>query len=228
MPFCPNCSKEVLVSDPFCRSCGTVIGGVNATGSGQQISYGMLQTLPFKISLRRVIVMSILSYGLYIFYWFYLTWRQYRDHTNSKVFPVWHTLALLVPIYAWFQIYAHIRSFNELMDKAGLSDTIKWGLAVTLFAISNSLDWQSLQASFGETTQDTVVLITIFNVLSIAVTTLLLFYLQGKLNRYWSSLTNVTLVDTKRGVGEVVFAVIGVLFWFDTIAELLSPTFRSL
>ena len=30
----------------------------------------------------------------YLFYWFYLTWRQYRDHTGDTAYPVWHALTL--------------------------------------------------------------------------------------------------------------------------------------
>jgi len=251
---CPNCGVD-LGNDTTCNLCGTAFGQEEeielkfkeenteeehkqreekqerkVLHARQEVpaptKVEILDTLPFKISLTRVFIMTFLSSGMYLFYWFYLTWRQYRDHTNATVFPVWHTLALCVPIYGWFRFYAHIRSFNELIVKVGLSDTIKVGIAVCLFAISNSLDWRSFKAGLGETTEETALLIIQLDFLSVAVTAGLLLYFQGKLNRYWSSLANVRLKDARIGIGEVIFAVIGILFWLDISATLLSPSYR--
>jgi hypothetical protein len=46
------------------------------------------------ISPARVVLVSALSYGLYLVYWFYLTWKHYRDHTGREAYPVWHALSL--------------------------------------------------------------------------------------------------------------------------------------
>ena len=73
--------------------------------------------------------MAVLSYGLYLFYWLYLTWKQYRDHTGQEVFPVWHALTLAVPIYGLFRTHAHVRSFKELMFSSGVTSTLSPGWA---------------------------------------------------------------------------------------------------
>jgi len=78
-------------------------------------------------------LMSILSWGLYLFYWLYLTWKQYRDHTQEVAFPVWHASAIgTVPVYSLFRIRAHMRVFRELMLQAGQATTISTGRAVGL------------------------------------------------------------------------------------------------
>lgn len=55
------------------------------------------------ISAPRIYALSVVSFGLYLFYRLYRTWEQYRQHTGASVYPVWHALAMPVPIYGWFR-----------------------------------------------------------------------------------------------------------------------------
>jgi hypothetical protein len=160
--------------------------------------------------------MMVLSYGSYLFYWFYLTWKQYRDHTRTEAYPVWHALALSVPIYGLFRTHAHMRSFKKLMLEAGLSNTISPGWAVVLVLISSALDWAPFKGS--------LMLFFIPTFISIAAVAGLLLQVQGNLNRYWTSLGNVRLTDAGVGVGEIVLGVTGVLLWIGTMLILVYPT----
>ena len=92
--------------------------------------------LPNYISSRRLLGMLVLSYGLYLFYWFYLTWKQYRDHTGQEGFPVWHALTLFVPIYKWFRFHAHVRVYKELMINSGVPNSLSpiWTVVVMIIA----------------------------------------------------------------------------------------------
>jgi len=185
------------------------------------------ETLPFRISLTRVLFMSVLTSGAYLLYWSYLTWKQFRDHTNAMVYPVWHALSLLVPIYGWFRFYAHMRSFNELMVRKGLPNAIQAGGTLLLFVIVGVIDGKAGRATFfGDNTQETALLILKLNVMSMIITTLLLLYAQGKLNSYWSSLANVKLKDARIGIGEVIFAILGLLFWLDVYATAFNPNYN--
>lgn len=53
------------------------------------------------ISMTRIILLVIASYGVYPIYWMYRTWKQYRDHTGAEAYPVWHALTQLVPNYTF-------------------------------------------------------------------------------------------------------------------------------
>jgi hypothetical protein len=190
------------------------------------------RTLPYAISLNRVLMMSVLSYGLYLFYWYYLTWKQYRDHTRTEVFPVWHALTLLVPIYNLFRTHAHMRSFKELMVEAGLATTISAGWAVVLVMISIVLDGVSFNVAggfgdIGAITQNTAITIGVIDLISITAVAALLSHVQANLNRYWSNLGNAPLVNARIGDGEVIFGLIGGAFWFDTLANVLSTAYRA-
>jgi len=186
----------------------------------------ILETLPFRISLTRVLFMSVLTAGAYLFYWSYRTWKQFRDHTNATAYPVWHALSLIVPIYGLFRFYAHMRSFNALMVREGLPNAIHAGWALFLFVIVEVIDLIAGKAIFfGDNTHETALLITKLYVMQMIITTWLLLYSQGQLNNYWSSLANVKLKDARIGIGEVIFAVLGLLFWLDMSAPVFDPNY---
>jgi uncharacterized membrane protein len=172
--------------------------------------------------------MTIISYGLYLFYWFYLTWKQYRDHTKEEAYPLWHTLSLLVPIYGLFRMHAHTKVFKELMTSQGLVTTIAPWLAVVAVVVISGLDGSSFRLSLGEMTQANAVSMAVLDVLSIAIIIWLLRHVQGNLNSYWHHVSAGQLLDARIGVGEVVFAGIGILLWLGTLATLFSESYRGL
>lgn len=240
MPFCPNCGSETEATHQFCRQCGASFdageAGRRTAGLAPVLGVGD-RVLPYYLSPTRILLMAVLSYGLYLFYWLYLTWKQYRDHTGQEVFPVWHALTLLVPIYGLFRTHAHVRSFKELMSNTGVASTLSPGWAVVLVAASGVLDGISFNVSGGffsleEVSQDTSLAVALLNGLSITVVAGLLLQLQGNLNRYWGGLPQVSsgeisLRSARIGVGEIILLVIGLLAWFDTLMMLFSSGYRA-
>jgi hypothetical protein len=171
----------------------------------------------------------VVSYGLYLFYWFYLTWKQYRDHTGAEAYPVWHALTLFVPIYDLFRTHAHVRSFKELMLNAGLSTNLSVGGAVLLMLsywvvsiIGLAITWAGGGFS-GELTQGAALASTVTGLIGIALLAWLVSHVQENLNQYWASLENVKAVNTNIGIGEVLFALLGLLSWGFTLADLVRP-----
>ena len=230
MPFCTSCGTEVQSSDQFCSACGGPISETSGVRTAGWLGPATPLVLPYRLSLTRVLLMSVLTHGIYLLYWFYLTWKQYRDHTRTEVFPVWHALTLLVPIYGLFRIHSHMRSYKDLMLDAGLATTISAGWAVVMVIVIGALDGAAFQAgggfSLSEITLGDAMLITILDIISITIVAALIVGVQGNLNEYWNSLQNATLDNARVGVGEVVFGVIGVLLWVDTLASLLSSSYR--
>ena len=182
--------------------------------------------LRYRVSLNRVLLMTLISSGLYILYWFYLTWKQYREHTGVEAFPIWHALTLIVPIYSLFRTHAHTRVFKELMARRGLMTTISPGWAVAAVVASSGLSWSTLSVSFGEISQTDAITVAALNILSLAIIAGLLMHVQGNLNSYWHHVSSGRLLDARIGVGEVIFAVIGVLFWLDTLVTIFSESYR--
>ena len=157
---CPNCGAAVEPGDAFCKSCGRPLAGDP-------------WPLRYWISPTRVVVMSVLSWGLYLFYWFYLTWKQYRDHTREEAYPVWHALTLLVPIYGYFRMHAHVRTFDELMHSASISSTLSRGGAVFALVVLSILDTASFRLALGDVTGGVAFALVLIDAVAVAITIVL-------------------------------------------------------
>lgn len=201
--YCPNCGSPAVEGDRFCSSCGHPFQTEP-------------QELRYRISALRVVLISFLSGGLYLFYWLFLTWKQYRDHSREEGYPVWHALTQFVPIYGLYRFHAHVRSYKELLDQVGLRHSLSPGRAVVTVVVTNVMDyivWNSESVS---------PLLLAIHAASVVIVAGLLFAIQSNLNRYWAHLPNVVLREAKVGFGEVVFAIVGVLIWLSAIGSVLD------
>ena len=230
MPFCPKCGNQFRTGDNFCMTCGSTL---HRPAEIQPPGLASLpKSVPYHIPLNRVLLMTVLSYGLYLFYWFYLTWKQYRDHTGGQVYPIWHALTLLVPIYGLFRTHAHARLFKELLVDANVQNSIGPGWAVLLVLVSSILQWISFQLGGGFTefatlTQGSANLIALLDISAIVLVAGLLTHIQSNLNRYWQSMSEYHITSVRLGIGEVIFAIIGLLIWLSTLANILSESWRT-
>ena len=153
--YCSRCGASMATADPARVSASpATTAGEADPGSSQAVpAYGELAaqgtTVPTTatqtvetptvtatpelatiISTERIVLLSILTYGLYLLYWFYLTWKHYRDHTKKEAYPVWHALTLFVPVYGLFRTHGHVRSFKELGLGSGVRTSLSPGWAV--------------------------------------------------------------------------------------------------
>jgi hypothetical protein len=171
--------------------------------------------------------MSVISYGLYIFYWLYLTWKQYRDHTGEEAFPVWHALTQMVPIYSLFRVHAHMRVYAELMRGERLETTISPGWAVVAVLVYGGTMGVTGIMGEGVLTQGKAFLVMVMDTVAVGVIAWLLLHVQTNLNIYWNHRSGGKLLSARIGAGEVIIAVIGGLAWLDTLANLFSPAYRG-
>ena len=225
MPFCPNCGTPVQSSDNFCVTCGRALSGEIPAAPAQSSPGSLPQALGYRTSPGRILLMTVLSYGLYLFYWFYLTWKQYRDYTCNRAYPVWHAMAIGIPIYNLFRTHAHMRSFRELMLDANVPSTIREGWAVPVVLVSSTVSIVSFLppggfGNLGVTSQGSAIVTALSSGISIAIVTFMLHHVQGNLNRYWDSLENIELIDARIGPSEVILGIIGAISWLNTLTNL--------
>ncbi len=235
MAYCTNCGAEAQVSDRFCGNCGKALGSqasadqspahIQATPS---VAAPTAQASATIISIERIVLMTMVSYGLYLFYWFYITWKQYRDHTGKRVYPFWHAAALSVPIYDLFRVHAHVRAFKELAAESGVLTSLSPGMAVAgvlavdvLRAASSLLSFaQEIASALGIKTGGAGATPALLDILSMAIVAVVLVHVQSNLNAYWRSVKGAAASSVKISLAEVILGVIGAIAWLTTIVSL--------
>jgi hypothetical protein len=199
---CSSCGAEVRERDKFCGSCGKGLTFPDHAPS-QPI-----------VSPMRIVVMTVLTFGLYVFYWVYLTWKQYRDFTQEEAYPLWHTLSLFVPVYSLFQLHAHVQEFKDLMTDYEVRTTLNPGLAVVVSMLVGATS----VLTFFTSELATVVIYLLY----IGMITGLLLHLQRNLNALWNGVSDESPRSIRVTAGQWAFIAIGILSWMGTLIALVE------
>ena len=181
------------------------------------------------ISITRIILLTIASYGVYPIYWMYRTWKQYRDHTGDEAYPVWHALTQLVPIYLFFRFHAHGRVIKELMRERGIADNLRLGVLVTIWIIAAVLeyvawgswaDWANWIAEGGDEPGLSALLwAESVGWIGIALALIAVCWMQANLNRYWADVDERLTKSARFGKGEILCILIGAVLWAVTLSD---------
>ena len=193
--------------------------GTSATGSGE-FPYGC------RISLTRIVLMSVVTMGLYWLYWMYRTWRQFRDLTagtpeqaSQTHYPVWHGLTQLVPIYGFFRFHAHVREYKALAEDGGVVNSLNPGPLTVIVVIGTLLGWTGGIMGEPELFGGFILVLgIILNLIALAMSAAVLAHVQSNLNHYWDELGGTPTQNARFGKGEIVCVILGVIFWLGTIA----------
>lgn len=190
----------------------------------------------YYIAPNRVILLTVLSTGLYAFYWMYLTWRQYRDHTGATAYPVCHALTLLAPVYQFFRLHAHIRAYRELMDEWGVPSTLNPILSIGLAVTAVALLWAAARMVSDAATleeQPTIIGVALSesqrigyfaaNAARVAMMAVLMWQAQGNLNRYWQRRIGLPLAAAPVSLVEIALSILGIINWIGWTVILLNP-----
>ena len=182
--------------------------------------------LPYYIPPNRIILLTVLSAGLYVFYWMYLTWRHYRDHTGETAYPICHALSLMLPVYQFFRLHAHMRVYQELMDARGIPNTLRPLRAVAIYFGVVLLE----MAAFRLVAEPTITgpqqtAYFVINVVQVVVLTWLIVQAQGNINRFWQHRLGANLGSVARlSAVEVALVILGILEWALLLIILIDPT----
>ncbi len=205
---CASCNELNPEKSNFCSNCGASEFKEIPTGLSASLSTPseLRVSAAVHLAIGRVTLLSILSGGLYIFWWFYVTWKQLATETDEEHYPVWHGLSLGVPIYNLFRMHRHVSVINQLAVGARSTIFLTAGLAVVLWMVSSAVSFSSFRV-------DEPSALVAIAVLDTALTTTLIVMAQRTLNQYWQSAKGPNLREAQIGLGEVVFVLLGLLVW---------------
>ncbi|MDE2786757.1 MAG: zinc ribbon domain-containing protein [Chloroflexota bacterium] len=177
---------------------------------------------PYYIPPGRIVALTVLSSGLYIFYWMYATWRQYREHTGEIAFPVMHALSLLVPIYQFFRLHAHMRVYQELMEQRGVPTTLSPARIVLIYfgVVLLGLVSFILPAEEPLTMSQQAAYVAI-NVGQVTLLSWILWHAQTNINRFWQHRLGIRLGWMPLGMAEIVVVAVGLVLGWGMLAIIL-------
>ena len=177
---------------------------------------------PYFIPTGRIIAMTVLSSGLYIFYWMFVTWRQYRDHTGETAFPLMHALSLLVPVYQFFRLHAHMRVYQEMMEQRGVPTTLSPARIVLIYFGVVLLGMVSfvLPAEGQLTTSQQAAYVAI-NVGQVTLLSWILWHAQTNINRFWQHRLGVRLGWMPLNFTELAVVAVGLILGWGMLGIIL-------
>ena len=177
---------------------------------------------PYYIPPGRIVALTVLSSGLYIFYWMFATWRQYREHTGEIAFPVLHALSLLVPIYQFFRLHAHMRVYQELMEQRGVPTTLSPARIVLIYLGVVLLGMVSfiLPAEEPLTASQQAAYVAI-NVGQVTLLSWILWHAQTNINRFWQHRLGIRLGWMPLSFTELAVVAVGLILGWGMLAIIL-------
>ncbi len=158
---------------------------------------------------RRLGLAALVSNGLYLSYWFYISWKHLKEETGRDYYPVWHALGVLVPGINLYIAYVHLKAIRELLVDAGMETTlspVRGAVLVAALMVANLV--ALFRAGFV-----TLEMALLLDLVAIAVFTYLMLWGQSALNRYWEQRYGERLRDAPIGRGEVLIVLLGLLSW---------------
>ncbi|HRH55428.1 MAG TPA: hypothetical protein PK609_01005 [Candidatus Paceibacterota bacterium] len=160
----------------------------------------------YAVSLRRLILLSLISAGLYDLYWMYRNWKAIQKAEEREILPFWRAF---FGIFYCYPLFRHmVRSFRAHNHEVLYSPTwlaVLWVVLVILGKLSTlpALGW------FGY-------LVAIVSYLSFVA----LIPLQKTVNEYAEHTLNKEL-ERKLSTGEFVIITLSALVWVFFISVAL-------
>lgn len=155
-------------------------------------------------SLRHLLVLSVVSLGLYPSYWLYRNLKLLAAHRGLAISPVWRTIVAFLPVIGWPIFKDQLCLFAECAESAGVASEIApWPhtlgfQVVTTAAWVVPLPW-SLLGYAG---------------------VVFLFPAQRTLNAYWAAVQPGRPLRSRYSGGEIALAVVCAVLWAMLLAAL--------
>lgn len=191
---CPHCGEATLIDTPICIHCG------QRTGDSVRLPPG-----PFSFAQppRNFLILSIVTFNLYTFYWYYKTWKKLAAHHLLHISPGWRTVGLLVPLLNIYLIYSLMRDVRDYGDLDNIAMGYSPGLLLLAFMLASVLG--GLPMPYG--------ILGLTSCFPFAI-------VQSGLNAYWKEHQPEHIMRLDFSAGEKTVIIIGGAVWVVTLITL--------
>jgi hypothetical protein len=154
--------------------------------------------------IRHLVVLSVVSLGLYPPYWLYRNLKLLAAHRALSISPFWRTSFAFLPVIGWPIFKDQLQLFAEAAEAAGVPSAIAPWPHTLGFQLISAVAWlvPTPWSMFGNAA------------------VIFLLPAQRTLNAYWAVAQPGRPTRTAYSAGEVVFAVVCALIWGVLLAAL--------
>jgi len=216
MKSCPYCIKEVSEDAVKCKHCGGWFvdeADVKQRKMDQEKQLEKVlqeksdnlgdigeQTQYFSVPTKKIIILSILSFGIYEIYWFYQNWKAIKTQEGKKLSPSWRAI-----FYVFF-CYSLFKRVLISASKKGHHSKFSHGVLTTVYILI--IMTYKLPDPFS--------FLCAFSFIP-------LIYVADAI-RFNNKAINPDFVDAgKFAAAEIFIAIFGVLLWYVTILSYVIP-----
>lgn len=107
-----------------------------------------------KLALRKLIIVYILSGGLYMFYWFYKNWLDFNQTHTMNIRPLWRTIGLIIPIWNVYLLFTHFQMVSDYLQKEGIRTHLRAGISTILLVQERLNDYWTVMEKSTESKND--------------------------------------------------------------------------
>ena len=178
-----------------------------------------------------VVILSLLTYGMYHIYWFYKNWTELKEALGRPIRPAMRSIGLFIPILNIFLIAQQFKNIRDVAREQGATSfyshvwtSIAYIILSTAYTVFTVLITVSLIDEGASTlTPDLLVGIMFIDLAFFSLLGILLVAPQRILNEYWSKVQGLPMRQHLTA-GEIAWLVFGGLFWFISVIEIFSTT----
>ena len=109
-----------------------------------------LELSGYQTPLWMVLLLCLVTAGLYLPVWMAFTWSEMqRVYRDVRMYPVWHGLSVLVPVYGWLRFYEHCVAINNAVEHRGETGMVRPGWSTAAIVAGSALGLGSAWTAGG-------------------------------------------------------------------------------
>jgi hypothetical protein len=93
-------------------------------------------------SLGKQVLFSIITFGIYIIYWFHITHKQLAKGTDADFSATWRTIGMFIPIYNFIVLWRDGQDCEAVTDQDGV-------ILFILFIVFSPAAWYLIQTGIN-------------------------------------------------------------------------------